>query len=304
MLLFFYRTWSFAWQNFWRNLGLSLITILILVMTLISFDVALTVRGITTTAVKMVEQKVDVSLLFKPTAQPQRIEEIRGVLQKTPAVSSLTFKTPEEVLNEFKTLHAGNAEILSALNEVDKNPLGAAIVIQAKNTKDYEQILQVINIPEYDEIIESKTFDDQGPIIEKIGFITNRAQQASLILGALLTIVAFLIIFNVIRLGIQGYGEEIGIMKLVGASNWFVRLPFLLNVIFYCILAWLVNLGALYVSLYFVDPYLARFFAGTDFTLIGYFNKNFLMFFGAELVGLVALGVLSASLAMRRHLRI
>ena len=201
-------------------------------------------------------------------------------------------------------MHAGNAEILSALNEVDKNPLGAAIVIQAKNTKDYEQILQVINIPEYNEIIENKTFDDQGPIIQKIGFITSRAQQASLILGALLTIVAFLIIFNVIRLGIEGYGEEIGIMKLVGASNWFVRLPFLLNVIFYCILAWLVNLGALYVSLYFADPYLARFFAGADFTLIGYFNKNFLMFFGAELIGLIILGVLSASLAMRRHLRI
>ena len=143
MLLFFYRTWSFAWQNFWRNLGLSLITILILVMTLVSFDVVLTVRGITKTAVKMVEQKVDVSLLFKPVAQPQRIEEIRSILQKTPAVSSLTFKTPEEVLNEFKTLHAGNAEILSALNEVDKNPLGAAIVIQAKNTKDYEQICRL-----------------------------------------------------------------------------------------------------------------------------------------------------------------
>jgi cell division transport system permease protein len=94
-------------------------------------------------------------------------------------------------------------------------------------------------------------------------------------------------------------------MKLVGATNWFVRLPFLLEVVIYSVLAWLVNLGILYGTLYFAEPYLNRFFEGAGaLTLTGYFNANFLMYFGGMLAGLIALNIISAGLAMRRYLKI
>ncbi|MBI5731975.1 MAG: hypothetical protein HY982_01295, partial [Candidatus Magasanikbacteria bacterium] len=102
MLVFFSRVLKFAWQNFWRNLGFSLITILILVATLVCFDLVLLVRGVTGAAVRAVEEKVDISVLFKTSAPPAKIEELKNSLSKMPAVSSLVFKNREEVLEEFK----------------------------------------------------------------------------------------------------------------------------------------------------------------------------------------------------------
>lgn len=305
MFIFFRRVWIFAWKNFWRNLGFSLITILILVMTLISFDVVFTMRWATETTVKLVENRIDVSLLFKPQAEDKRVEELRGVLARMPVVADLTYKDKDQVLKEFSDRHGKEGGVMSALGELEGNPFGPALIIRAKNTKDYEEILKAINIPEYNNVIEEKTFDDHGPIIKKVAAITSRAETAGLVLGGILTIVAFLIIFNVIRLDIYTRREEIGIMKLVGATNWFVRLPFLLEVVIYSVLAWLLNLGVLYGALYFAEPYLNRFFEGADaLTLTAYFNTNFLLYFGSMLAGLIVLNIISAGLAMRRYLKI
>lgn len=304
MIVFLFRVARFAWQNFYRNIGLSLITILILLTTLISFDVILLVRGLTGTAIQLVEQRIDVSLLFKADSPDQKMEEIKNLLAKMPSVESLIFKNRQEVLEEFKKNHKKDSGILSALAELNDNPLGAVLIIRAKNTENYEQIIKAVDIPEYNALIEEKTFDDHGPVIKKISLITSRVEQLGLVLGLILTIVAFLIIFNVIRLSIIMHGEEIGIMKLVGASNWFVRLPFLLEMACLSLLAWLVNLGLLYLAIYFTDPYVAKFFEGANFSLRGYFNQNFLLFFGGELVGLIILSFLSSSLAMRRYLKV
>lgn len=305
MFIFFRRVWVFAWKNFWRNIGFSLITILILVMTLISFDVVFVMRWATETTVKLVENRIDVSLLFKPTAEEKKITELRTVLTRMPVVSEFIYKDKDQVLKEFTDRHSKEDGVISALGELGTNPFGPALIIRAKNTSDYEEILKAIDIPEYNNIIEEKTFDDHGPIIKKVASITSRAETTGLALGGILTIVAFLIIFNVIRLDIYTRREEIGIMKLVGATNWFVRLPFLLEVVIYSVLAWLVNLGILYGALYFAEPYLNRFFEGAGaLTLTGYFNANFLMYFGGMLAGLIALNIISAGLAMRRYLKI
>lgn len=304
MMVLFSRIFKLAWQNFYRNLGLSLITILVLITTLVSFDVILIVRGVMKAALSMVEQRIDVSVLFKAEAAESKIKEIRNTLEKISTVTSLVYKDRQTVLEEFKKNHEKNSEIISALGELEDNPLGAVIIVRAKNTGDYEAILKAIDIPEYNSLIEQKTFDDHGPVIKKINFLTGRIQQISFILSTILTIVAFLIIFNVIRLSIIMHGEEIGIMKLVGASNWFVRLPFLSEIIFLSFLAWLINLGLLYLSINLADPYLARFFEGSNFSLQGYLNQNFILFLGGELLGLIILSLISSSLAMRRYLKV
>lgn len=304
MFIFFQRVCVFACKNFLRNIGFSLITVLILVMTLVAFDVVLLVRGLTETAIKLVEGRVDVSLIFKPKAEESRVQEMRDLLSKMPSVAQVIYKTPEQVLAEFKERNKDDKDIMSALTEMNNNPLGGTLIVRAQNASDYTAILKTIDIPEYNAVIEKKTFDDNGPIIQRISAITGRTEQVSLAVGTILTIMAFLIIFNVIRLSIVSRGEEIGIMKLVGATNWFVRSPFLLEVTIYSVLAWLVNLGVIYGALRVTEPYFLRFFEGVDFSLIGYFNDNFLLFFGLELIGLVFLGILSAGLAMRRYLKI
>lgn len=304
MFIFISRTFSFALKSFWRNLGLSLMTITILLLALISFNTVLTVRAIADKAINLVQERIDVSLLFKPEAPSDKIEEIRAILSKMPAISHLTYKTREEVLQEFKNKHAQDKEILTALDELKENPLGAALIVQAKNTKDYEEILKAVNIPEYNQIIEEKTFDDHAAIIKKLGAITGRVKNLGIGLTLILTIVSFLIIFNVIRVAIYTHREEISIMKLVGASNWFVRAPFLLETLIYSFLAVFISTLLLYLGLNFLNRYLGAFFEGTSFSLISYFNSNFLKFFGGELLAMIILNFLSAWLAMRRYLKV
>lgn len=303
MWIFISRVIKLAWQNFYRNIGLSLITILVLITTLISFDVILVVQGVMNSAISLVENRIDVSIIFKTDAPEDKIKDISDTLKNNPAVSTLIYKDRNQVLDEFKNKHSGDAGIISALGELNANPLGAVLVVRAKDTKDYEAIIKSIEIPEYNSIIEQKTFDDHGPVIQKINLITKKTQQIGLILSLILTIVAFLIIFNVIRLSIIMHGEEIEIMKLVGASNWFVRTPFLLEVVFLAFLAWSFNLAILYGAVYLADPYLVKFFEGSGFTLQGYLSQNFLLFMGGELAGLIILNLISSSLAMRKYLK-
>jgi len=303
MFIFFSRVLKFAWQNFWRNLGLSLITILILITTLVSVDTVYLVRGITETAVRLVEERIDISLNFKTNAPEEKIAEIQKTLQAEPKVKNIIFKNKEKVLEEFKIKHKNDKEVLDALEELGSNPLGAVLVIKARNAADYEEIIKTIDLPEFNSLIEEKTFDDHGPVIKKIGIFTNRVEQGGILLGLVLTIVAFLTIFNVIRLSIIMHGEEIGIMKLVGATNWFVRLPFLVEIFFLIVVAWLINLGIVYGAVSLLDPVLVKFFEGSGFSLRGYFVQNFALFFGAELLGLIFLGFVSSSLAMRKYLK-
>lgn len=304
MTIFLRRVFSFANKSFWRNLGLSLTTILILVLTLISFNVVLSVNAMTKAALQLVEDRIDISLLFKIDAPIAKIDELRAALGKLPKVSSLIFKSRDEVLADFKTKHAQDSEILSALSELPDNPLGAILIVRAASSQDYEEILSAIDIPEYNNLIEQKTFEDHATIIKKIGAMTNRVQKGAVAISVLLLVIAFLIIFNVIKVAIYTHREEIGVMRLVGASNWFIRAPFLIEVILFNFLAVVLSAILLYAFLQFGDNYVKTFFAGSNFSLLGYFNGNFVRIFVGEFLALSILGVFSGSLAMRKYLKV
>lgn len=304
MWLQIHRSLKLALKNFWRNFGLSLITITILVMSLIAVNLVLIVNILTQTAISLVEERIDVSLLFKADADPKAIEEIKDTLSKTPVVKSLTLFTRDQVLDNFKAKHKDSKEILSALAELDQNPFGASIIVKAETSRDYEKILKVLDLPDYQKAIEKTTFDDHSAIIKNIGLITGRVKNIALAASIVLLFVSFFIIFNTIRVGIYTHREEIGIMKLVGATNWFVRSPFFIEVLLNCLLAVLVATGFLYLGLWFSEPYLNQFFASNGFSLINHFNRNWLIYFGGQFLALVLLSFLSAALAMRKFLRV
>jgi len=279
-------------------------TVTILVMSLISVNLVLAIKAITTASLNLIEERVDVSLLFKSAADPKVIEEIRETLGNIPLVKSLNFSDRPTVLANFKEKHKDNQEIINALAELEDNPFGASLVIRAASSRDYEVILRALDAPEYEQAIEETTLDDHSAIIKRIGFITGRVQKIGLVISLLFVIVSFLIIFNTIKVGVYTHREEIGIMKLVGATNWFVRSPFFLEVMLNSLLAITIASGVFYFGLWFSEPYFDQFFLGTDFSLLGHFRQNWLWYLGGELLALIALNILSASLAMRRFLKV
>jgi len=304
MIISFFRVIKFAFQNFWRNFWLSLITITILVLTLISINILVVLSFLAQTAVDTVEQKVDVSVYFKSEVSEDAVKDVRSYLLGLSQVKDVAYVGREEALEDFKSLHQDNEEIMASLGELGENPLGATLVIKAHSSNDYPFILETLDNPQFTEFIEDKNYDDHEEVIGRINDISSRVQNFGIILSAVFVTIAVLIVINTIRVAIYTHREEIAIMKLVGASNWFVRAPFLVEGIFYAFLATLVLGALIYPTIILAEPYVNAFFDGQNVGLVDYFNSNLIFIFGIEFLALAFLNIVSASFALGRYLKV
>ncbi|MBF8280660.1 MAG: hypothetical protein HW383_433 [Candidatus Magasanikbacteria bacterium] len=298
------RVVSYALKNFWRNFGLSAITISILVVTMLSVNVLLLVNIVTTAGVKAVQEQIDVTIFFKVDASEKRLEEVQSFVKSFPEVKSIIFKTTDQVLAEFKERHKGEPELLSAVTELNQNPLGATLVFTTEGAAEYQKVFKALAIPEYDAIIENKTFTDHSKAIERINLITQRIEKFGFILTLLFVFIAFLIIFNTIRVAIYTQREEIQIKKLVGATNWFVRGPFLLEALLYTIIAVAIVVGLTVWAARLIDPYLGPLFTNGGALLHDYFVRRGWRVFGTEALAVFLLTVFSSYAAVRRYLKV
>lgn len=304
MFAYLFRVIKFSSQDFWRNFWLSAATIVVLVLTLLSINFLLTLNFLTKTAVAEVEKKIDVSIYFKKDVAESQIGSIKSYLLSMPEVRGVEYISPARALAEFQAKHKDNPVVMESLNEVGDNPLGATLVITARETNDYQTILNVFDDPQYSSIIQDKNFEDHEAVIKKISSISEKAKKTGAGIAGLFAIVAVLIGFNTVRITIYTHRDEIGVMKLVGAANWFVRAPYLASGIFYGIFSVLLAIIITFPFVGFAEPYLAGFFGGSEFNLLGYFTQNFLLIFGGQFLGVVLLNTVTSSLAVGRYLKV
>ncbi len=295
------RIIKFAVQNIWRNLGLSFMTVTILIVTLLSFNVFIAMSAMTRHAVETVKDKIDASVYFAPAAADAQVQEVQEFLRTFPEVKELTLKTRDEALAQFREKHKNNPDVMASLDELEGNPFGPTLVITTHEPGQYETVLKALTTPDLQKIIEGKTFDNNEGFIQRLQLITRRVEQFVLGITALFLLIAFLIIFNTIRVAIYTQREEISIKKLVGATNWFIRAPFLLDGVAYTLVSVGVAVALVFGILGFVDEYIQAVF-NASFSLIAYFRANSLIFV-YEIAAVLFLTWLSSALAMRKYLR-
>ncbi|MFA5029538.1 MAG: permease-like cell division protein FtsX [Patescibacteria group bacterium] len=297
------RSVIFALQSFWRNIWLSLATIFIISLTFLSINFLVIINAISDSAIVAVKDRVDVSVYFKRDVKEDKINEVKNHLETLPQVKEIIYHSPEDNLKEFKAKHENDPVIKETLDELAGNPLGATLIIKAKDLESYPEVLKAIDNPAYSELVEEKNYNDHQLVINRINTIANNIRRGGLVISIIFVIIAALIVFNTVRIAIFTHRNEVGIMKLVGASNWFVRSPFILENIFSGILACLLAIIVTYSFLALLQPHLASFFEGVDFDVTKYFNEHFLIIFGLQLVGITILNIISSSLALGRYLR-
>ncbi len=294
----------FAFQSFWRNIWLSLATVFIVFLALVSVNFLIMINVITDSAVNAVKDRIDVSVYFKPEVTESKIAEVKADLQALPQVKEIVYKSPEDNLASFSERHINDQKIQETLKEMSGNPMGATLVIKAKNLNDYPRILSSLDDPAISSLIEEKNFDNNQLVIDRINQIGVNIKKVMLIISLIFIIIAILIVFNTVRVAIFTHENEIAIMKLVGAGNWFIRFPFVFETILAGLLAVVAVLIFLYPVLSFAQSYLTSFFAGADFNLVGYFNGNFLLIFGTEALAIVILNTFSALVAISKYLNV
>lgn len=269
---------------------------------LLSVNTLIIINVLTGEAVKSIKEQIDVSVFFQPETTSKQIEEVKKYVSAFPEVREVIYFSPEQVLAQFREQHKDNPEVLSSLDELGDNPLGSTLVIKTREPKDYEKIVKALTVPEYENIIEAKTFGDTEKAIGRIQTITNQIEKFTAGASILFVLIAFLIIFNTIRVAIYTQRAEITIKKLVGASNWFVRGPYLIEALMFTCFSVFLTWVLVYVGLRMLNPYIAVIFNGGKI-LTSYYFSHIIFLLSAQFGGVLLLTIFSSLLAMRKHLR-
>lgn len=296
------RIIKFSLQDIVRNMSLSFMTVLILILMLLSINTLIIVRVLTDRSIATVKDQIDVSVYFDPAATPEKIQEVRDFVASMPEVTEEKYLDRDQVLAEFKKSYSENSEIIESLDELGGNPLGSTLIVKTREPRDYEKIIKALSVPEYENIIEAKTFGDTETAIDRIQTITTQVERFTYILTALFGIIAFVIIFNTIRVAIYTQRAEIGIKRLVGATNWFISGPYLVESLIFSIVSIAVTTVSVWFTLKFLDPYVSVIFE-SDAILTNYFTSHILFLLGIQFGTVFLLTLFSSMLAMRRYLR-
>ncbi len=290
--------------SFARNSFVSLSSVLIITVTLFVLGGILFSGALLRSSLKEIQSKVDVNVYFVTTASEEDIISLQNRLEALPEVAEIEYISREQALANFKERHQNDEITLSALDELDENPLGAILNIKAKETSQYEGIA---------EFLEDEN-TNQGSFIDRINYYQNKTAidtLSKMIAGgttiafgitAVLVLISIVIAFNTIRLAIYIAREEISVMRLVGASNKYIRGPFVVSGVMYGVVSALITLTLLYPATYWVSSITKTFFSGFD--VFQYYLSNFPQVFGVILGTGVLLGAFSSYLAVRKYLKL
>lgn len=296
------RVTRYAIQNMVRNFALSCITLMVFVVMLVSVNTLLAVRSLTAATIAAVDAQVEVSVFFTPDAPQNRMQDLVQRVSLMPETAHADFISRDDALAQFKDRHSTNPELLRSLDIIDTNPLGAILVVRARAAQDYEKILAVVRDNAYADIIQDRSFEDRTHIVDRVTLFTTRAEQFSFWLAALFTAIALLIIFNTVRVAIYTQRDEIGIKKLVGATNGFIRAPFFIEGLLYAVCACAIAAGIVWAGAHTIDPLLGPLFTANGFSLRHTFFGHWYVFgFECVLTLVVVWGTIA--IAMRRYLR-
>ena len=299
-----YRIFKFGLQNFWRNFWLSIVTVFILVLTLFSISIVYTLNVVADNAITAIKEKVDIDLFFDPTIPEDKIFAVQAYLESQPDVKAVEYISKEQALENFKAEHQDDTAIQESLSELTENPLPATLVVKAKTLDDYSKIVVALDNSEYSHLISSRNFEDNQVVIDRLSSITERIYQVGIGVSLIFILIAILVVFNTIRMNIYTQREELGIMRLVGANNIFIRLPFIVESVLYALLASILTILILYPLLSAVSPYINNLFEGYDFNMFNYFTANFWNILGLQIIISVVISVISSMIAIGRHLRV
>ncbi|MFA6533874.1 MAG: permease-like cell division protein FtsX [Patescibacteria group bacterium] len=303
-MAYIWRLIKLALQDFSRNIWLSLVTISILILTLISINVLVVFNAMTGTAVKVISDKVNISVYFKPGVSEEAISKMKADLVALPETAEVDYTSADEAAQAFKNRHEGDTAIIAALDELGTSPLGATLRIKARQLSGYPALLAAVNQPQYNELIANQDYNDRQEMIAKISEWTAAGKKIALVFIVFFILISALIVFNTVRVAIYTHRDEIGIEKLVGATNWFVSLPFVIESALYGLIAIVVIMAITYPGLTVIQPYLARFFGAGQINVLTYFNQHFLAIFGSEFLVITLLNILASVVAARKYLKV
>ena len=301
------RIFRAGFLDFWRNGFVSLASILVMTVTLFVVGTTLFAGVILNSALIELRDKADMNVYFVTSATDDQISQLEGQVKALPQVASVTYVSNDQALGSFRDRHKNDQLILQALDELGSNPLGASLNIKAKDISQYDSIAQFlqqqISSGQTSVIDKINYFDEQHhEALVRLENITTSSQQIGFMIIVLLILTSLAISFNTLRLAIYTTREEIHDMRLVGAGQFYIRAPFMVEGVLYGLISGLITLLLFYPLTYWLGGATENFFGGIN--VFTYYLTHFPLFFLVIVGTGVVLGGVASYLAVRRYLTI
>lgn len=303
MLTSFRRILKFGWQGFWRNKALSLQVIFIMGVVVFAISFIFLFEQIGNFLTAEAEKKVDISVYFKKDTAEETMLDLKQELEALSGqVKSVYYISKQEANEIFTQKHKDDKFYLEALSQVQEDPFLASLNIKAFSSDQYAFIDEFLKNKEAENIIEKVSYSKNKEVIDQLFYITSNVKKAGLIGGIAIALLVILITFNTIKLTILSLKDEITTSRLVGASNWFIRGPFLVQSILYAI-ASVVVFDIIFVGfVIFLNAKMQTLFL--DFNLVSVLKSNGGYLLLVQIACTIFLGGISSFLASRKYLKI
>lgn len=300
----FNRIVKAGFLNFKRSGLVSFASVLVVTITLAVITTLILLQAILNFSLEQIKDKVDVTIYFTVGAPEEKILELKKSIEELPEVAEVAYTTDDEALALFRQRHSNDYPTIQALDEIGTNPLGGYLNVKAKEVSQYETIANFLKSDDAlvigsQNIIDKVNYFQNKSVIERLNSIISGAQKLGFIITLLLIIISIIVTFNTIRLTIFISKEEIGVMRLVGASKMRVRGPFMMEGALYGLIASLLTIIIFLPATSWVGNNMTNFLGLNVYT---YYVSNLFQIFFILLLSGVLLGMISSFLAIRRYL--
>jgi cell division transport system permease protein len=232
-----------AAQGFWRNrvMSVAATVTMVFMLTLLS-GLVLVLSGLEA-GLQFVESKVEVQAFLNDGVAAARITDLQAQVSALPEVASVTYTTKDEALALWQAEQAaqGRPDLTPITGT---NPIPASLNVKLRDTHKYGQVVEMLRSPNgvVSEVLETQK------VVDALVAITGGLRTVGLGILVLVGLTVLFIVINTIRMAVMARAEEIEIMRLVGATDAFIRWPFILEGLFVGLLGSLVTLGILAVA--------------------------------------------------------
>lgn len=304
-LVTFSRIISTGAVNFVRNAWLAIAAMAVMVVTLTIILFSLIANATFSHTIDQIRDKIDISAYLKDEVSGQQSQKLVADIKKLSNVERVEFLSKEDVLKKYLADNAKNPELISAVSQTD-NPLPATIRIKPKDLNKLSDIQSYLSRKDIAEAFSEVSYSgDRKEAIDKITKATNFMQRAGIIAVLVFAIISVLIIFNTIQMAIFNRRDELTIMRLLGASTWYIRGPFVVESILYGIISALASVGIIHSMFVAASSTLQATSLGLlDINYSAeYFNTKFWELLLMQLGVGILIGAVSSTVATRRYLK-
>lgn len=282
-----------SWHHIRRSPYQAIAAILVMTLTflVVSFFTFLLVASSKT--IKYFESKPQVTAFFRSETKQEEISILENQLKRNPRVSSVKFVSKQEALRIYREQNKDDPLLLEL---VTADILPASLEISTVKIGDLSNIHNMLkSSPFISEVIFQKD------VVSTLTSWTNALRKIGLALIVILTVVSVFIIVAIIGIKISQKRDDIEIMRLLGATNWYIRWPFLFEGVFYGTLGAIVGWAISSIFLWYATPFLSSFLR--DIPIFPLSFVFLLGLLGGEILLAVILGSFASLLAVFRYLK-